>query len=90
MELEIAKVRSRLIENALDLTLTPAAQAWLVEHGYSNEYGARPLRRLIQQEVETPLSDALLGGIFRPGDTVVVDATADGLILRHAKETIPA
>ncbi len=90
VELEIAKVRSRLIENALDLTLTPAAQAWLVEHGYSNEYGARPLRRLIQQEVETPLSDALLGGIFRPGDTVVVDATADGLILRHAKETIPA
>ncbi len=90
VELEIAKVRSRLIENALDLTLTPAAQAWLVEHGYSNEYGARPLRRLIQQEVETPLSDALLSGTFRSGDTVVVDATEDGLNLCHAKETIPA
>lgn len=82
VDLEIAKVRARLLENALDLSLTPAAQAWLVEHGYSDEYGARPLRRLIQQELETPLSEALLAGRFHAGDTVVVDAAAEGLQLR--------
>ncbi len=86
--IEIEKVRERLRESGLDMTLTEAARDWLAEHGYNEEYGARPLRRLIQQEVETPLSDALLGGTFHPGDVVVVDAGEAGIVLRAA-ETAP-
>ncbi len=86
--IEIEKVRERLRESGLDMRLTEAARDWLAEHGYSEEYGARPLRRLIQQEVETPLSDAMLGGTFRPGEVVVVDVGEAGIVLRSA-ETAP-
>ena len=83
VRLEIEKVRTRVHENGLELALMPAGQDWLCERGYSNEYGARPLRRLIQQEVETPLSDALLSGEFHPGDVIALDAEAEGLLLRR-------
>ncbi len=87
VRLEVEKVRFRVLENGLDLNLTEAAQDWLAEHGYSEEYGARPLKRLIQQEIETPLSDALLSGEFKPGDTVVVDVGDSGdIALHHAEE----
>ncbi len=83
--LELEKVRQRLAESQLALELTSRAQDWLTEHGYSDEYGARHLKRLIQQDVETPLSDALLGGDFLPGDTVVIDTDEEsGLVLRPA------
>ncbi len=87
--LEIQKVAARLAENGLMLHITSAGRDWLAEHGYSEEYGARPLRRLIQQEVETPLSDALLSGEFHPGDVVTLDVAADALVLRHAEEAHP-
>ena len=86
VDLEIKKVQARLQENGLDLILSEAGQEWLADHGYNEEYGARPLRRLIQQEVETPLSDRLLLGEFRTGDVVVLDAGEEGLILRHAEK----
>ncbi len=80
VELEVEKVRTRLRESGFDLRLTEAALNWLAEHGYSEEYGARPLRRLIQQEVEAPLSDAILAGDYHPGDLIVMDADEEGLI----------
>ncbi len=85
VRLEIEKVRIRVREGGLDLALTPAGQDWLCDRGYSDEYGARPLRRLIQQEVETPLSDALLSGEFHPGDVIALDAGATGLFLRRVE-----
>lgn len=85
VRLEVEKIRARVRENGLDLEITATGQDWLAEHGYSEEYGARPLRRLIQQEVETPLSDALLSGEFRPGNIVVVDAGEAGLVFRQAE-----
>lgn len=88
VRLEVEKIRARVRENGLDLEITATGQDWLAEHGYSEEYGARPLRRLIQQEVETPLSDALLSGEFQPGDVVVVDVGEAGLVFQHA-ETEP-
>ncbi len=84
--LEIAKLRARIQENNLGLILSDAAQEWLAVHGYDPEYGARPLRRLIQQEVETPLSDRLLNGEFQPGDSILVDADEHGITLQHAEE----
>ncbi len=81
--LEIGKLRARIQENNLNLILTEAAQEWLAVHGYDPEYGARPLKRLIQQVVETPLSDSLLKGEYQPGDTIIVDGNENGLLLQH-------
>ncbi len=86
VELEIDKVRERLHENELGLELTDAACDWLAEEGYSDEYGARPLRRLIQREVETPLSDALISGEFQAGDDVWLDVAESELVLRCPEE----
>lgn len=84
VSLELDKVSERLVENEILLKATPAAIDKLAEEGYDPDMGARPLRRVIQQRVEDPLSDALLGGDFSNGDVVVVDLNADGdVILRR-------
>ncbi len=84
--LEIGKLRARIQENNLGLMLSDAAQEWLAVHGYDPEYGARPLKRLIQQEVETPLSDRLLNGEYQPGGVIRVDADENGITLQHVEE----
>ena len=84
--LETGKLRARIQDNNLGLMLSDAAQEWLAVHGYDSEYGARPLKRLIQQEVETPLSDRLLNGEYQPGDIISVDADENGITLQHAEE----
>jgi len=84
--LETNKLRARIQDNDLGLMLSDAAQEWLAVHGYEPEYGARPLKRLIQQEVETPLSDRLLNGEYQPGDVILVDTDEDGITLQHAEE----
>ncbi|HDQ34696.1 MAG TPA: ATP-dependent Clp protease ATP-binding subunit [Chloroflexi bacterium] len=94
VKLEIDKVAQRLEENVLSLELTAAGQDWLAIHGYSEEYGARPLKRLIQQEIEAPLSDAILADEYHPGDTVVIDVHEDAegelqLALHPEREPAP-
>ncbi len=86
VQLEIGKLRQRVVENRLGLELRESALEWLAEHGYSAEYGARPLKRLIQQDVETPLSDELLSGVYQHGDTVIVDCDESGIVLHPAEE----
>jgi ATP-dependent Clp protease ATP-binding subunit ClpC len=81
VSLELDKVSERLKEHNLTLTATPAALAAFADEGYDNEFGARPLRRVIQQRVEDPLSDKLLSGEFTDGDAVLVDTTPDGDIV---------
>jgi ATP-dependent Clp protease ATP-binding subunit ClpC len=91
VELELAKVAQRLEDNNLVLKGTPAALNKLAELGFDPEMGARPLRRVIQQKVEDPLSDALLSGEFEDGDTVIVDLVEDQILLhRSEKEMTPA
>lgn len=75
VDLELDKVRERLIEHAITLDVTDEARAWLAEKGYDAEFGARPLRRLIQNEVEDSLSDGILSGDFQIAS--VVKATVD-------------
>jgi ATP-dependent Clp protease ATP-binding subunit ClpC len=85
VSLELAKVAERLTEHNLTLHATPAALSALAEKGFDTEFGARPLRRVIQQRVEDPLSDRLLSGEFVNGDIVEVDITPEGeLELRRA------
>jgi ATP-dependent Clp protease ATP-binding subunit ClpC len=74
VDIILDEVNDRLIEHELSLEATLSAKDWLVKHGYDREFGARPLRRLIQTAVEDKLSDAVLAGRFVPGDTVLVDA----------------
>jgi ATP-dependent Clp protease ATP-binding subunit ClpC len=77
VELELAKVRERLIEHAITLETTEEAREWLANHGYDPEYGARPLRRLIQNQVEDVLSDGILSGKFTLASVVRAHATED-------------
>ena len=73
VNLELDKVSQRLEENEIVLEATDEAINLLAELGYDREYGARPLKRVIQNKIEDPLSDKLLNGEFEDGDTVVVD-----------------
>lgn len=92
--LEIDKVTERLEEQEIKLVPTEAALDYLSELGYDPEMGARPVRRVITQEVEERLSDELLAKHFKPGDTIQVDLeekkNADGetekqIVLNHLK-----
>jgi len=73
VELQARDLRLRLAERRIDLELTDAARALLVEHGYDAAFGARPLKRTLQREVENPLAMKVLSGEIGEGDTVVVD-----------------
>ncbi|WP_375387608.1 ATP-dependent Clp protease ATP-binding subunit [uncultured Amnibacterium sp.] len=73
VELYIDRLGRRLSDRRLQLAVTPAARSWLAERGYDPMYGARPLRRLMQREIDDRLARGLLGGEVRDGDTVRVD-----------------
>ncbi len=86
VSLELSKVSERLKDHNLILTATEDALSVLATQGYDSEFGARPLRRVIQQRVEDPLSDRLLAGEFIDGDAVKVGVNEDGeLVLDKAK-----
>ena len=87
VSIELDKVAGRLLEHNLKLVATPAAISSLAEQGFDPELGARPLKRVIQQKVEDPLSDAILGGTFKDGDTVQVAVNEDGEILLKPART---
>ena len=72
-EIQLERLRARLAERRITLTITPAALRHLGERGYDPVYGARPLKRLIQQELETPMARQLIKGELREGDTATVD-----------------
>jgi ATP-dependent Clp protease ATP-binding subunit ClpC len=86
VQLELDKVADRLEERSITLTATPAALELLADMGYDPEMGARPLRRVIQQTVEDPLSDTMLGGEFEDGDIIVVDVVDGSIALRRGEE----
>ncbi len=80
VRLELAKVADRLKEHDLSLIAAEEALSLLAEQGYDSEFGARPLRRVIQMKVEDPLSDKLLSGEFADGDNIAVKVDDDGEI----------
>lgn len=86
--LEIAKVNTRLLEQGLSLQLTDAGREALVDKGFDPDYGARPLRRVIQNVVEDKLSDEVLSGHFQPGDVILVDAEDGELALRRGGDEL--
>jgi ATP-dependent Clp protease ATP-binding subunit ClpA len=86
VDLEIDKVCERLSGHDLSLQLTEEAQEYLAEKGYDPHLGARPLRRVIQTEVEDTLSEGVLEGRFGEGDTVIA-YLEDGEIAFRSKES---
>jgi ATP-dependent Clp protease ATP-binding subunit ClpC len=90
VELMMDLVRKELEDKQVRLELTEAAREYLGEKGFDPVLGARPLRRLIQNEVEDRLSDELLGGRIKAGDVAVVDLDEDGQIAIHAKSEVAA
>ena len=73
VDLMLNEVRKPMLEKGLSLEVTQAAKEWLGEKGFDPTFGARPLRRLIEREMEDTLSEGVIRGDYRPGQTVVVD-----------------
>lgn len=80
-EIQLERLRARLAERRITLTITPAALRHLGERGYDPVYGARPLKRLIQQELETPMARQLIKGELRDGDTATVDLKDQHIVI---------
>ena len=82
LALQLKEIEQRLREsNDLTLRLTPEAENWFTARGYDPKYGARPLKRLLQNELEDKLSDAILSGKIVPGDTVTIGVQDDRIVL---------
>jgi ATP-dependent Clp protease ATP-binding subunit ClpC len=86
VELELDKVRERLSDHELSLRLTEEAREYLAEKGYDPNLGARPLRRVIQTEVEDALSEGVLADRFHEGDTVILYIQDGELAFRREEE----
>ena len=84
VDLMVKDVQGRLSDRGITFELTPGASRWLAEEGFDPVFGARPLRRAVQRNLENPLSKGILGGEFLPGDHVIGDLGDSGLTLAKA------
>jgi ATP-dependent Clp protease ATP-binding subunit ClpB len=90
VSLYVDRLGRRLADRRLTLAVTPDARSWLADRGYDPVYGARPLRRLMQREIDDRLARALLGGDIRDGDTVRVDLDVfgEGLTVERSEVSV--
>jgi ATP-dependent Clp protease ATP-binding subunit ClpC len=86
VDINLGEVATNLMLKGVSMEVTDAARDWLGEKGYDPIFGARPLRRVIQNELEDRLSEALLEGRFGPADTVLIDVTEGGEIVITKQE----
>ena len=82
VELGLKSVASGLLEKGINLDVTDKAKEWLAVKGYDPMFGARPVRRVIQDNVEDRLSDSILDGSLGPGDTAIVDLEEDQIVIK--------
>jgi ATP-dependent Clp protease ATP-binding subunit ClpB len=85
VDIQLTNLRARLSEKRITLELSEAAKDFLAERGYDPVFGARPLKRVIQRELETPLAKKILAGEIKEGDRVLVDVGLEGLSFRAAE-----
>jgi ATP-dependent Clp protease ATP-binding subunit ClpB len=84
VDIQVEQLARRLAARKLEVELTPTAREYLTEKGYEPSFGARPLKRLLQREVQDPLAMKLLSGELAEGSSVVIDRDGDGLAFRPA------
>jgi len=84
VELQLARLRKLLTDKNLTLEVSDAAKQKLAEEGFDPAFGARPLKRAIQREIQNPLALAVLEGKFNDGDNIVADVEGDKLVFRKA------
>ena len=82
MRLQVQRLEHRLELRKLALKLSSDAAEWLVNIGYDPTYGARPLKRAIQRELETPIAKAILSGRYGEGQCIDVGVESERLVLR--------
>jgi ATP-dependent Clp protease ATP-binding subunit ClpB len=87
--IQLRRLDALLAERKIALELDEAARRWLADAGYDPVYGARPLKRVIQRELQNPLATELLEGRIQDGDTVRVSASALGLLLEPPRRDDP-
>jgi ATP-dependent Clp protease ATP-binding subunit ClpB len=80
VNIQLRRVRNLLADKGYHLNVTDSAREYLAEAGYDPSYGARPLKRAIQRELQDPLALKILAGDFNEGDTILVERGPDGLI----------
>jgi len=81
VDIQLKRLQGLLDERKITLELDPSARGWLAEKGYDPAYGARPLKRVIQRELQNPLAGLILAGRIKDGDTVRVSASKLGLLI---------
>jgi len=86
VDIQLELLRGRLAEREIALELSDGARAYLAERGHDPAYGARPLKRLIQKEIQDQVALGLLKGEFRDGSRVLVDSSPEGLTFRTAEQ----
>jgi ATP-dependent Clp protease ATP-binding subunit ClpB len=86
VDIQLTYLRKRLAERNMDVTLDDAARDLLGEAGFDPVYGARPLKRAIQQQIENPLAQRILQGEFLPGDRIRIGARDGQLIFGKIEE----
>lgn len=82
VEIQLEKLKNRLSQHSLKLSVTESAKKHLIDEGYDITYGARPLKRTIQQLIENPLSLKILQGKFQEGNEIIVDVEGDSMIFK--------
>ncbi len=85
VDIQLRHLRDLLAERKIELVLDEAARDWLAEAGYDPVYGARPLKRIIQRELQNALAERILAGEIADGTTVEVHAGPDGLTFERSK-----
>ncbi len=89
VKLQVQRLEKRLSDRKMSLTLSPEALDWIAQVGYDPVYGARPLKRAIQRELETPMAKAILRGEFVDGDRITADVENERLVFkRQAPEPV--
>ena len=87
VDIEVAKVAKRLVERKIQLELTPEARVLLIEKGYDEKYGARPLRRAVEHYLEDPLAEAVLRGTVKEGEPILVVCEGEKLEFKQKTPT---
>jgi ATP-dependent Clp protease ATP-binding subunit ClpB len=81
VDIQFARLAKLLEDRKITLDLKSSARAWLADKGYDPAYGARPLKRVIQKNVQDPVAEMILAGEVHDGDKVVIDAGKTGLLI---------